>query len=111
MSHYSGDYYNLEELEYSESNYTIHFYNNIAEIKISIPISVIIKTASYSGRDEDTHEVFLYPYFTHKISGVVSYTIQKEIQELFYNNIDYSIINKDSRCEEISCEIDLDEDY
>lgn len=112
LSSYSGDYYELEDIsEFEQEDYKIHFEDDVIEIKIYIKFKAIIKTAGYSGRDEDTKEVYLYPYYTHEIGGTIEVTIEKQINELFYNKTNYEIVDLFSNnCKELKYETDSDND-
>jgi len=112
LSNYSGDFYELEDIyDYYENDYTIHFDDDIVEIKIELNFKANIRSANYSGRDDETKEVFLYPYYSHNISGMVVFTIEKKINELLYNNREYNITDIKSNSFEINYKNLNDEDY
>lgn len=112
LSNYSGDFYELDEIfEYYMKEYSIHFNKDIIEIKLEINFKADIKSANYSGRDDETKEVILYPYYTHDISGTVEFTIEKKLNELLYNNREYNLVDVSGNCYEISCKNLNEDDY
>lgn len=112
LSNYSGDFYELDEIfEYYMKEYSIHFNKDIIEIKLEIIFKADIKSANYSGRDDETKEVILYPYYTHDISGTVEFTIEKKLNELLYNNREYNLVDVSGNCYEISCKNLNEDDY
>lgn len=112
LSNYSGDFYELGEIfEYYLKDYSMHFNKDIIEINLEIDFKADIKSASYSGRDDETNEVILYPYYSHDVSGTVEFTIEKKINELLYNNTDYNVIDIKGNSFELSCKNLNEEDY
>lgn len=106
LTDYSGDYYDLVDTDiggFDEINYTIDYVDNFAEIKISIPVSAKIKTGLYSGKDDG--EVIIYPYYIHQVSGIVSFTIAKNLSELIYNISNYEIADVESTIKEDSYDL------
>ena len=106
------NFYELGEIfEYYLKDYSMHFNKDIIEINLEIDFKADIKSASYSGRDDETNEVILYPYYSHDVSGTVEFTIEKKINELLYNNTDYNVIDIKGNSFELSCKNLNEEDY
>lgn len=104
LSQYDGEYYECEGLDCIELiDKEFQRFDDEVEIIITYLVTFSITSAGYHGRDDDTKEVILSPYRTHKVEGHVKIKINKNVTEFYtnlYGNNDIEIYN--SECKETS---------
>lgn len=112
LTGYDGEYFDCDgDVDIKLTNSKYKRYGNLVEVILEYQINYLVTTASYSGKDDETGEVYLSPYRTHKVQGEVEIGFDKMATEFYSNLCDIGEIELHKIvCKEIEYE-DKDDGY